>query len=801
MSGATAELLEKSGLDPLRLRDLGFHRLRDLGRAEQVFQVEADFLPNEFPPLRSLDSPELSHNLPSLLSPFVGRERELTQVRQLLGESRLVTLTGSGGSGKTRLALHLAADLLDSAADGVFIVELAPIADPGQLPSAVAAVLGVKQEGHRSLTDSLLEALSDQRVLILLDNCEHLVDASATFADLVTRRCPNLRLLATSREPLGVDGERVYRVPSLSLPPAGADSVEELKSSDAVRLFAERARSLDAAFTLDESVAALVVSICRRLDGIPLALELAAARLSSMSLVHLHDRLDQRFRLLTGGSRNALPRQRTLQAMVDWSFGLLTAGEQDLLRRLSVFASGFELEAGEAVGTSEAVDAFDVADVLGSLVDKSLVIAERDGDSLRYRLLETIADYAAQELLSAGGEAAVLEARNRHASFYLALAETAAPLLTGPRQGTWLRKLDLEWDNLRAAFAHLSASSGGADGVMRLGVALLRFFLSRGHSDAISYLREAIDDRGGTPTPLVARALVTTAVLEEVLVSRKSSESIHHVVEITERALEAARAIGDRALEASALALVAGSAYLDHDDEKASLLAEEAVAIARGLADEQLLGETLRILGHMLRPSAIVADRQKIHSEALACARRTGDAFSVALELHSLSALSLEVDEPATARRYLEEAVVLASDIGAEYLLFGFRSDLGSVLLATGDVDGAAALFRTGLVLARRGGFRQQFCGQVFGAACCATWLGDYVRAARLHGAADVAVAAGVEARNFGWTRTEDRVREAARAELRRRLDPEVRQREYDIGTGLSAAEVVDLALGRTPIG
>jgi class 3 adenylate cyclase len=221
VSGATAELLEEAPLDAVRLRDLGFHRLRDLGRPEQVFQVEADFLPSVFPPLRSLDSPELAHNLPSLLSPFVGRQIELTKVRELLGESRLVTLTGPGGSGKTRLALHVAADLLDSAADGVWFVELAPVADPEQLPAAVAAVLGVKQEGHRSLRDSLLDALSDQRALIILDNCEHLVDASAALADLVTRRCPNLRLLATSREPLGVDGERVYRVPSLSLPPAG----------------------------------------------------------------------------------------------------------------------------------------------------------------------------------------------------------------------------------------------------------------------------------------------------------------------------------------------------------------------------------------------------------------------------------------------------------------------------------------------------------------------------------------------------------------------------------------------------
>lgn len=394
----------------------------------------------------------------------------------------------------------------------------------------------------------------------------------------------------------------------------------------------------------------------------------------------------------------------------------------------------------------------------------------------------------------------MLEARDRHAGFFLTLAETAAAELTGPRQGAWLARLDLEWDNFRAAFAHFSAS-GGSDGVMRLGVALQRFFLSRGHPDAMAYLREALEAGSDEPTPLLANALATAATLEGVLVARRDSEATHRVVDLSERALAAARAIGDRVLEASALALLAGSAYIGHDDEKASRLAEESVKMARSLGDERLLGETLRLLGHILRlwPTTSVESRRAIQTEALECARRTGDVFAMALELHSLSGLSLEVDQPAAARRYLEEAVNLASDIGAGFLLLGFRSDLGSVLLATGDVSRAADLFRSGLVLARRGGFRQQFCGQVFGAACCSTWQGDYVRAARLHGAADVAVAAGMQARSFGWTPTEDRLREAARAELRSRLDPDVLAAEYAVGMQLSPAEIVDLALGRTP--
>ncbi len=323
VSGTTADLLSGSLPDGIKLRDLGQHRLKDLGRPEQVFQLEAEMLPSGFPPLVSLDNPELPNNLPSLLSAFVGREPELTEIGQLLTSSRLVTLTGAGGCGKTRLALHAAAELLEGTAEGVWFVDLAPVTDAGQVLAAVAGVLGVPAQGGQPLPDALMAALREQAALLLLDNCEHVIDEAAAFCSQVVRNCPRVRILATSREPLGVDGERVYRVASLSLPPPEAESAEDLAASDAVRLFAERARAQDQGFALDDAVAPLVASVCRRLDGIPLALELAAARLSSMSLTQLSDRLDQRFRLLTGGSRNVMPRQQTLQATVDWSFSLL----------------------------------------------------------------------------------------------------------------------------------------------------------------------------------------------------------------------------------------------------------------------------------------------------------------------------------------------------------------------------------------------------------------------------------------------------------------------------------------------
>ena len=352
VSGATAELLAGSLPAGAGLRDLGLHRLKDLGRPEQVFQLEASFLAPDFPPLASLDNPELPNNLPTLLSAFVGREKELAEVRELSRTSRLVTLTGAGGSGKTRLALQAGAELIGRIPDGVWLAELAPLTDGGQIPGAVAAALGIQDASALAIADTVIEALTAQESLILLDNCEHLIDSAAKFCDQVIRHCPKVRFLVTSREPLGIDGERVYRVPSLTLPGSDAESVEDLAGSDAVQLFAERARAHQTDFVIDAHSAPDAVTICRRLDGIPLALELAAARLSSMSLAQVAARLDQRFRLLTGGSRNAMPRQQTLQATVDWSFGLLTAQERETVTRLSVFAGGFDLEAAEAICAS-----------------------------------------------------------------------------------------------------------------------------------------------------------------------------------------------------------------------------------------------------------------------------------------------------------------------------------------------------------------------------------------------------------------------------------------------------------------
>jgi predicted ATPase len=380
----------------LDLRELGTHRLKDLSRPEEIFQLVGEGLDSDFPPLRSLDNPGMPNNLPEFVSSFIGRDADVAEVRDTVRSSRLVTLAGPGGVGKTRLALQVAADLVDGSGDGVWFVELANVTDPDAVAMEVARTLRIREQAGGQMYETLVDALADQYVLVVLDNCEHLIGTSAKLAESLMRGCPRVHLLATSREPLGIDGETIFRVPSLSLPIEESDGVLATGTSEAVKLFVDRARTHTADFELTDESAPLVAAICCRLEGVPYAIELAAARLRSMSLQHLHDRLDQVFRVLSGGSRTALPRQQSLKTMIDWSYQLLNPFERVLLLRLSVFLGGFELEAAEAVCGFGDLKDFQIADLLGSLVDKSLVQTDLTGTAIRYRLLETIRQYAAE---------------------------------------------------------------------------------------------------------------------------------------------------------------------------------------------------------------------------------------------------------------------------------------------------------------------------------------------------------------------------------------------------------------------
>ena len=428
-----------------------------------------------------------------------------------------------------------------------------PLRKQAHVAAAFASALGVRDQASRPLGEVLAEALSGQDLLVLMDNCEHVVGAAAELAELLNRRCPRLRLLATAREPLSVESEHVYRLAPMTLPPAGAPSVKDLEGSDAVQLFVERARAHDSAFVVEEATAELVASVCRRLDGVPLAIELAAARLTSMSLAHLDERLDQRFRLLTGGPRTALPRQRTLQATVDWSFELLAPARAGSPEPAIGLFGRFRARGGRGGLSDQSLATADVDDALGSLVNKSLVVAQRSAGSLRYALLETIRQYGRERLLAAGGEAELHRARAAHAQFYLQLAERVEPELYGPDQGFWLRRLDLDWDNMRAALAFFLAEPDGAEEVLRIGNALFYFLWTRCQRYGIDAVCSVLSRPGPVPVPVRAKALFHGGAALAATLGWDSEPERRAGGVLIEQGLELSRALGDQAFTSDAL--------------------------------------------------------------------------------------------------------------------------------------------------------------------------------------------------------------------------------------------------------
>ncbi len=788
----TAAALVRDSLPPgAALTDLGVHRLKDLGRPEQIFQLHAGDLQVDFPPLRSLGSAALPNNLPGQLATFIGRGRELAEVRALAGSSRLVTLTGAGGCGKTRLGLQVAAELLDGSGDGVWLVELAAVTDQDAVAPAMASALGIAGQRGRPVFDAVVDALAPLDILIVLDNCEHLIDGCAKTAELVLRRCPRVHLLATSREPLGIGGETVYRVPSLSLPEPGDNGSPAAESSDAVALFADRARTQGVSLAASEQTAELVVSVCRRLDGMPLAIELAAARLRTMSLASLHDRLDQRFRLLTGGSRTALARQQTLRATVEWSYTLLNGAEQVLLRRLPVFAESFDLDAAEAVCGFGDLEALDVAGLLGSLADKSLVGAETAGETLRYRLLETIRQFAAERLAEAGqDEAAALAAA--HGAHFLSVAEAAAPHLTGPDQGRWLARLDVEQANLRRAAEHAAGDPEGTARVLRFGVALRRYWMAqeRPPAEARGLVMPVLQRPDARADPRLFGAALVSAI------------AAHHADVATarrlgEQAVEFARQLGDERLLVESLAVSCDAYFFAGEPETGRPLGQEAVERARQLGDDVLLGWSLveyLLCSELINP----ARYRQLFAEAVACTRRSGDQLMSHYLYNNAGIQALRAGDIPAARAHLDAARAHLDAAAQAMQAIGGNSanvsvNLGWVLRQEGDPDGARSMFGAGLRVSRRNGDHAGIAYASLGLACLAADRGDGHQAGVLHGVAQ----AFLDRAGEPWQELEARYRRESLGDVRARLGADQCDRAYAEGMALSVDAALDLARGQ----
>ncbi|HEY1680247.1 MAG TPA: adenylate/guanylate cyclase domain-containing protein [Candidatus Tumulicola sp.] len=714
VSGTSADLLQGELAAPLSLMDLGVHRLKDLSDGERVYQLVAPDLRLQFPALRSLDS--LPNNLPRQLTTFVGREAEERDIASLMDRAPLVTLAGSGGVGKTRCALHAGAAVLDKTSDGVWLVELASLTDGALVGGAVAQALGVAESPGRPILDVLISHLKLKQALLILDNCEHLIDAVATAADAILRACPRVRIIATSRQSLNVDGEQVYRMPSLAVPPASRSTAlapADASAYGAVALFEDRARAVDASFRLDASNVDAVGEICRRLDGVPFALQLAAARVAAFPPRELAKRLDERFRLLTGGSRSSLARQQTMRAMIDWSYDLLDERERAIFRRLSIFSGGFTSASAASVCVDATIDEFDVFDVLASLVDKSMVSPEPGtGGSLRYRLLESTRQYALDKLKELGERESAARA---HAGAFVELAEELERDKETMADRGWYALVEPEFENWRAALSWTLDEKADVLLGARLAGALHPLWASVLAGEGPRWVPLAISlAPSDAPSGVLAKLELANSALQAAFLHRAESYAA------AARALERYDALGDafgltaaRDLAGSALILmgrldegevllraaledgrrlklrrlsgnvlvalgIARDAVGDLDGARAYL--REALENFRAIGAERLVTSAANNLSETEFQAGDAERALALSTEALEGHRRWNDVRSCALTLANIAAYSVWLGRFDEARAAAREVIELATEARLEFLVLCALQHLAAIL-------------------------------------------------------------------------------------------------------------------------
>ena len=694
LSRSTYELVVDRLPEHVSLADLGAHRLKDLSRPEQIYQLCHPALPADFPRLLTLES--RPNNLPAQLTSFIGREDDLEALRRLIAENRLVTLTGSGGCGKSRLAVQLAADLLERYPEGAWWVELASVGDGALVADAVARGIWIREIHGQELLTTIANHLKNREALLILDNCEHVIEACSAVVDQLARRCPALRTVATSREPLGITGEVTWRVRSLTVPERGpTQPVGALSTCESVTLFVERARASRPNFELSQSNANAVAEICRRLDGIPLAIELAAARARTLTPGQIASGLGDRFRMLTGGSRTLLARHRTLQASVEWSFSLLSDAERSVLQRLSVFTGGFSLPAAEAVGADEGIEPYGVLDHLARLVDRSLVLMDDSGSEARYRMLETIRQYAEDQLAQSGRAGA---ARNAHRDFYLAMLESAEAELMSHDQEIWLSRLDAEGDNIRAAMDWSSERDDAAE-LLRMCRPMALYWLFRGQtSEGISRLESALDATAAA-APLL-RAWVMWGVSYVCVMVL----DVRRILDWASRSLEIARHEGDRRLEGrSLLALSWPALFVDPTrDPRASF--EESAAIAREIGDSLGLEESLQGLGLTHTFLGDPAAGRECFVECVGRSAASGNEWSSRQARCWLALAAVMLGEFDDARLMAREVIEQARAVGDLYFESMDLIILGMAETMMGAYDDARASLAQALDVSRTSG-------------------------------------------------------------------------------------------------
>ncbi len=684
MSAETFVLVSRRLSSGLSMRDLGEHRLKDLPQAEHLFQIVISGLENDFPALKSESG--RPHNLPATLNTFVGRSQELLTISESLDDSRLITLVGPGGTGKTRLAIEVGTKELNRFPDGVWIAQFASISASEGVQHSLAGALRLRERPGTALVDTISDHLAEKSVFLIFDNCEHVLGACAELSGRLLVACPDVRILATSRQALGVSGELVHQVPGLTVPSVGGSN-EDFMASEAVQLFVDRAKQRKGDFSLTVETSASVVQICRRLDGIPLAIELAAARVNVLGVGQIADRLDDRFRLLTAGNAADLPHHRTLQLAMDWSYDLLDAHEASLFRWLSVFAGGCSLEAVESVCSTDATPESAVLDLLQSLIEKSLVVVDDHQGSARYRLLETVRVYAGEKLVGSGENEA---ASHNHGSYYLHLVEEAEPAVQGSNdsssQADVLDRLEIDHGNFRAAMEGLLHTE--PDVVGRLAAALWRFWEVRGYLNEGSEWLKRILDAGEDLAPEVrAKALAGAGKLAWRRGAFEEAEPLFL------ESLQLWRTIHNQAGEANALHGLARAALNLGDHEEAKSWAEQSLTIQTELKSRQGIATAINTLGEIARFKGDLQQAQNMYTESLDIYEEIGDTAAFITVKHNLGYTALGQGDIERAEARFLEAMTIARDLQDHLGIFSMLGGLAAVAVMQGNAERAATLF------------------------------------------------------------------------------------------------------------
>jgi predicted ATPase/class 3 adenylate cyclase len=780
LSAATHEMVRDQLPAEVSFRDMGEQRLKDLFRPERIFQLTAPGLPSEFPPLRTLGA--RLNNLPLQPTPLVGRVREVEEVtEQLRGEQvRMLTLTGPGGTGKTRLALQSAAALLEEFDDGVFFVSLATISDPDLVPSTIAEPLGVREIAAQTLEVSLKTYIRDKRLLLIMDNFEHILDGASIVGELVGA-CPKLKVLATSRIPLGLYGEREYPVPPLALPdPRVLPPVKVLTQYEAVKLFVERARAVKEDFEVTNESAPAVAEICARLDGLPLAIELAAARVRILPPQKMLQRLSNRLKLLQGGPRDLPARQQTLRGTIDWSYELLTEEEKALFGRLAVFSGGRTLEAIEEICDPEGdIDALEGVD---SLVEKSLLRQEEAEGEPRFVMLETVQEYA-REKLDESGESE--EIKRAHAGYFLALAEEAEPELKGPDQLEWLQRLEAEHDNMRAALGWALGQENVELG-LRLAGALWLFWWMRGYdSEGRRWFEEALAMEGRASIEARAMALAGVGALAS------HQGDLDRAEEACEEGMEL---IAPEASEAKLyLLLTMGHIAIEKAEyDKATEVFEESLALSQQLGNGWGRARSLMSLATVIHEQGDLERATKLYEEGMGFFREQGDKLGLARCLNNLGLALYARGDLGRAANLTEEGVTLLRELGAGADRAVGLCNLGWMALLQKDLGRAADLYEESLVLAWDNGMKPIVLPTLEGYACVAGAQGEAQRAAQLWGAAQTLHEAKGIPRDTDWLAEAD----SRISEVRSGLGEQAWEEALRKGRAMTLEEAVAYARG-----